>query len=119
MLKIDISFFCEYLFVNDIVYFAYTQQHKLYRCFYSLKDKKSVGSPAVRNDIIPIFPFSNLVGVDEDCIVGYVYPNDIVTAREHYSAEKWLQLVGEKSAGIAKQLKDEDNPILIWFHMKK
>lgn len=114
------SFFLgEYLFVNDIVYFAYTLQHTLYRCFYSLKNKKAVRSSVVRNDIIPIFPFSNLLGVDGDCIVGYVQTNDIVAAREHYSTEKWLELVGEKSAGIAKQLNEEDNPVLIWFHLKK
>lgn len=112
-------FLGEFLFVDDVVYFAYARQHKLYRCFYSLKEKKAVGSSVIRNDVIPIFPFTNLIGVGGNCIVGYVYPHDIVTARDHFSAEEWLDLVGEESVNIARQIKGEDNPILLWFHMKK
>jgi hypothetical protein len=47
-----------------------------------------------------------------------VYPNDIIMGRDYHDAEQWIQLVGETSADIAKQLNGEDNPILIWFHMK-
>lgn len=108
----------EFLLVDSLVYFAYAQEHRLYRTFYSLKDGKSAGSSVVRNDVLPIFPFSNIIGADKNCIVGYVYPNDIIVGRDHYDAERYTQIVGETSANIAKQLNEEDNPILIWFHMK-
>ena len=38
---------------------------------------------------------------------------------EHYDAVQWTELVGEKAADIAKQFNEEDNMVLLWFHMKE
>ena len=86
---------------------------------FSLESGRGVRSSVVHNDISPIFPFSNLVGVDGHAMIGYVYPNDIVTVREHYDEERWIELVGKKAADIAEQFEMEDNPVLLWFHMKR
>lgn len=109
----------EFLFAGNTIYFSYINQHKMYRCFYSMKNKTFVGSSCIKNDIYPIFPFANLLGVDDDCVVGYVYPHSIVEARSNYSSEEWVKLVGEASAKISMNCKEEDNPILIWYHLKR
>ena len=109
----------KYLLTDDVVYFAYANHHKEYQCLYSLRRKEGIRSSVVRNDVLSIFPFSNLVGVEGHALIGYVYPNDIVVAREHYDAVQWTELVGEKAADIAKQFNEEDNMVLLWFHMKE
>lgn len=108
----------EFLLTSDVVYFSYINQHKVYRCFYSLKDKRTVGSASIKNDMYPIFPFANLIGVEGNNIIGYVYPHHIVEARNKCNPDEWLKIVGEKSVDISKDYKEEDNPILVWFHLK-
>lgn len=114
------SFFLgEYLITNDVLYFSYTQQHEAVRCFYSFKDKKLARSSIMVNDILPIFPFANFIGVDGNTLVSYVFPSDIIAIRDNYSSSEWYKMVGEKAFEITKQLKNEDNPFIVWYHLKK
>ena len=108
----------EFLFLENMIYFTYINQHKVYRCFYLLDDNQLTVSSFIKNDIYPIFPFGNIVGVDNNSIIGYVYPNNIVGARNSNSPEEWQKMVGKSSAEISKKIKEEDNPVLVWFHMK-
>lgn len=120
VLRTDIVFFLgEYLITNDVLYFSYVQKHEAVRCFYSFKDKKLARSSIMRNDILPIFPFANFIAVDGNTLVSYVFPSDIIAIRDNYSSSEWYKVVGEKAFEITKQLKSEDNPFLVWYHIKK
>ena len=71
------------------------------------------------NHILPIFPFANFIGVDGNTLVSYVFPSDIIAIRDNYSSSEWYKMVGEKAFEITKQLKNEDNPFIVWYHLKK
>ena len=70
------------------------------------------------NDILPIFPFANFIDVDGNSLVSYVFPSDIIAIRDNYSSSEWFKMVSEKAFEITKQLKSEDNPFIVWYHLK-
>lgn len=108
----------EFLYTQNSLYFAYINQHDVHRCFYSLKRKSLVCSSLVKNDLYPIFPFANLIGVDHQSLISYVSPSQIVRAREEYDRKEWTKMVGEKSADLSMILQEEDNPIIVKYHLK-
>lgn len=109
----------EYYRVGSYLYFSYIKAHKVHPCFYSTSKRQLICSSTIKNDLIPIFPFSKVVGADNSSLVGYVFPYDIVRARENYGTEQWLKRVGRPSVEIASSLKEDDNPIIVKYYLKK
>lgn len=109
----------EYFTVGAFLYFSYIRAHKVYRCFYSLRDGGLVCSSLVKNDLIPVFPFNNILGAVDGHLIGYVYPYEIVQARDKCNKEEWEKTIGKQSVEISSSLKEEDNPVIIKYYLKK
>lgn len=106
----------EYYNVDSLLYFSYIKAHEVYRCFYSISENNLICSSLIKNDLVPIFSFCNIVGADSGSLVGYIFPYEIVRARENCSVEEWRKQVGEQSVEIAASLKEDDNPIIIKYY---
>lgn len=108
------EFFC----ADSFFYFSYIKAHVVSRCFYSFSDKILRCSPVVKNDILPILPFANIMGTHENGLVGYAFPYQIVRGLASHQKEQWEGLVGRRAAEIAEGLSEEDNPIIVKYHFR-
>lgn len=105
----------EYFNLSSLFYFSYVKKHINYRCFYSKKNKELNCSSAIQNDIYPMLYFKNILYASGDCLIGYVFPHDIIAIRDHYEREALVKLIGEESTILVEALNIDDNPIIVKY----
>ena len=56
--------------------------------------------------------------MDDNVLVGYMQSYLVDEVFSQHSMEKWSGIIGKTNAQIVGSIKSEDNPILLFFHIK-
>jgi len=108
-----------YVVLNDFVYFEFTKKNVAYRALYSKSTGKLNLGNCIFVDLAPIFPIQNIVTGYKNILVGYIQPYDIVNNLKKIKKEQWSEKLGKKYAHIADELKEGDNPIILFYYLKR
>lgn len=110
----------DYVPTKDYLYFNFSIEHVMYQGLYSRQTKECVIGNGFYNDINYIFQYSNIISsMDDNVLVGYMQSYLVDEVFSQHSMEKWSGIIGKTNAQIAGSIKSEDNPILLFFHIKK
>lgn len=110
----------DYVPTKDYLYFNFSIEHVMYQAVYSRQTKECVIGNGFYNDINYIFQYSNIISsMDDNVLVGYMQSYLVDEAFSQHSMEKWSGIIGKTNAQIVGSIKSEDNPILLFFHIKK
>ena len=113
-----IIFSGNYVVLNDYLYFTFTKRNSVYHAFYSKFRANIIVGNAILNDVAPIFNLQHILTGKENTLIGYVQSADIVTGFKEVKRSLWVDKIGEKYTRIAEQIEEEDNPILLFYHLK-
>lgn len=109
----------DYVPTKDYLYFNFSIEHILYQGIYSNRTEKSIIGNGFYNDINYIFQYNNIVSaVNDNVLIGYMQSYLIEDSFSQCSMEKWDKIIGRANAQIAGSIKSEDNPVLLFFHIK-
>ena len=109
----------DYVPTKDYLYFNFSIEHVMYQGLYSRQTKECVIGNGFYNDINYIFQYSNIISsMDDNVLVGYMQSYLVDEVFSQHSMEKWSGIIGKTNAQIVGSIKSEDNPILLFFHIK-
>jgi hypothetical protein len=108
-----------YVVLDDFLYFTFLIRHNVYHGIYSKSTGKTIIGNSILNDVAPIFNIQNVLTGQKNTLIGYLQPADIVNGFKATDRKLWVKKMGEKYTRIAEQMSEEDNPILLFYHLKK
>lgn len=118
-----------YKITQDYVYVTCSLERLNYHLFYHISSGKVTMAPICVNNINLIFPFAPIVGATKESLIGVIDASYIYDKFRAYPKEEWLKQNGyyKKGAvnigkGIIKFCKDiklDDNPIVVFYILKK
>lgn len=108
-----------YVVLDDFLYFTFAIRHNVYQGIYSKSTGKTTIGNVIMNDVAPIFNIQNVLTGKKNTLIGYLQPADIVNGFKATDRKLWVKKIGEKYTRIAEQMSEEDNPILLFYHLKK
>lgn len=108
-------FSSEYFNLSPLLYFTYMKEHVVYRCFYSKERKELNCSMAIQNDLHPGLFFGDILYASDDCLVGYIFPHDLVVVRDKLDHNELVKHLGEESTKLIESLNIDDNPIIVKY----
>jgi len=112
-------FFRTYQVMDDYLFYAYSKAHWLRYVFYSLKDKRTIGKGRfVKNDLNPLLAFSSIITSFGNTLVGVCNPYHIIETVNKTDKKMVDEMLSDENKVLLKSLKIEDNPILVFYHMK-
>jgi hypothetical protein len=104
---------------KNYLYFQYSIKHAVYQGIYSNKTNKLIVGHNLVNDMNAFFQFSNiLTSTEDDVLVGYTQTEGIEDNFKRLPREEWVNAFGEDFIKEIEVIKDEDNPILLFFKLK-
>lgn len=107
-----------YYSMDDFIYFEFSKRNSLYRGVFSKVTKKlSIGNN-ILNDVSTIFNFQNILLSQKNTLVGYTQAQDILINLPK-DRSLWPMYIGKKNALVMDKMSFEDNPILLFYHLKK
>jgi hypothetical protein len=110
----------KYVILDDYVFFTYSVAHLLYYGIYSKQTESLVqGNRLSVDKISGPFLMNNIVSSYQNALVGYMEPFDVVNSLKTASRDRIVEVIGEKYTQIAEKMNTEDNPYLVFFHLKK
>ena len=72
----------------------------------------------MENDINLIFPFSNIKYAYDNTLVGYFSPSELLARTDMIDIDILKKQIGEKGLELLSQMKYDDNPYLLFFHLR-
>jgi len=108
-----------YVVLDDFLYFTFSKRHSVYHGIYSKSTGRTAIGNAIMNDVAPIFNIQNVLTGQKNTLIGYLQPADIVNGFKSTDRKLWVRKIGEKYTRIAEQMSEGDNPILLFYHLKK
>lgn len=118
-----------YKITQDYVYATCSLGRLNYHLFYNIPSGKVTMEPICVNNINLIFPFAPIVGATRQSLIGVIDASYIYDNFHAYPKEEWLKQkgyckgeavkIGNGIIDFCKDIKLEDNPIVIFYRLKK
>lgn len=108
-----------YVVLDDFLYFTFSRKHSVYECIYSKSTGKTEIGNYINRDVAPIFTLENVLAAQHNTLVGYIQPVDMTEGFKTYTRKMWVEKFGEKYTHIAETINEDDNLILLFYHLKK
>lgn len=106
---------------NDYLCFEYSINQLVYQGIYSIRTGKTITYSTLVNDVNPLFGFSKiLTSISDDVFVGYTQPDDdFVSFFKENSKESLINHFGANLVKSMETITSEDNPLLVFYKIKK
>lgn len=111
------------------LYYNFSYKRTLYHLFYRLHDSKIYYGNNVVNDVNYIFPFENILSANGDTLIGYSQVMPVHDFYQRVPQDEWLKMQnhhgqillneGKDVRNFCKDLKDDDNPIILLYRLKE
>lgn len=119
-----------YAITSDYIYASCVLKNLNYHLFYHIASKKTIMRPLLLNSINSIFPFTRpIVGATEQYLVGAIDAAFIYDSFHERTEQEWLEKkgyckgkvtnIGGNLIPFCKDLKMDDNPIILLYYFKK
>ena len=119
-----------YAITSDYIYASCVLKNLNYHLFYHIASKKTIMRPLLLNSINSIFPFTRpIVGATEQYLGGAIAAASIYDSFHERTEQEWLEKkgyckgkvtnIGDNLIPFCKDLKMDDNPIILLYYFKK
>lgn len=119
-----------YAITSDYIYASCVLKNLNYHLFYHIASKKTIMRSLLLNSINSIFPFTRpIVGATEQYLVGAIDAASIYDSFHERTEQEWLEKkgyckgkvtnIGDNLIPFCKDLKMDDNPIILLYYFKK
>ena len=113
-----ISFSGTFFELEKYLFLAFQKKTLNYNVIYNKINNTIQYGSIMENDINLIFPFSNIKYAYDNTLVGYFSPSELLARTDMIDTDILKKQIGEKGLELLSQMKYDDNPYLLFFHLK-